>query len=40
MLREQTYSVQTQDKPEFLLLEGFHYIKEYNTRISIPIVHK
>ncbi|MCK9861839.1 DUF4179 domain-containing protein [Paenibacillus sp. ATY16] len=40
VLREQTYSVQTQDKPEFLLLEGFHYIKEYNTRISIPIVHK
>ncbi|TCM97764.1 uncharacterized protein DUF4179 [Paenibacillus sp. BK033] len=37
VLREQTYSVQTQDKPEFLLLEGFHYIKEYNTKISIPI---
>ncbi|WP_336784591.1 DUF4179 domain-containing protein [Paenibacillus sp. MMO-177] len=37
VLREQTYSVQTQDKPEFLGLGGFHYIKEYNTKIAIPI---
>ncbi|WP_336774334.1 DUF4179 domain-containing protein [Paenibacillus sp. MMO-58] len=40
ILREQTYSVQTEDKPEFLLLEGFHYIKEYNTKIAIPIAQK
>ncbi|ACT03131.1 DUF4179 domain-containing protein [Paenibacillus sp. JDR-2] len=40
ILREQTYSVQAQDKPEFLLVEGFHYIKEYNKKISIPITQK
>ncbi|SFS67379.1 DUF4179 domain-containing protein [Paenibacillus sp. BC26] len=34
---EQTYSVTTRDKPEFLLLTGFHYIKPYKKTISIPI---
>lgn len=34
---EQTYSVKTTDKPEFLLLQGFHYIKPYHITIAIPI---
>lgn len=37
ILWEQTYSFDTSDKPEFLLLEGFQYIKTYNERINIPI---
>ncbi|MFB0840544.1 DUF4179 domain-containing protein [Paenibacillus oleatilyticus] len=34
---EQTYSFNTTDKPEFLLVDGFQYIKTYNKKISIPV---
>jgi hypothetical protein len=34
---EQTYSFNTKEKPDSLLLDGFHYIKTYNKIISIPI---
>ncbi|QHW29911.1 DUF4179 domain-containing protein [Paenibacillus rhizovicinus] len=34
---EQTYAVKTADKPELLLLTGFHYIKPYKKTVSIPI---
>ena len=40
ILWEQTYSFNTTDKPEFLeflLLDGFEYIKTYNKKISIPV---
>ncbi|MFD3274060.1 DUF4179 domain-containing protein [Paenibacillus dendritiformis] len=37
ILWEQTYSFNTTDTPEFLLLDGFHYIKTYNKKISIPV---
>jgi hypothetical protein len=40
ILWEQTYSVQTTDKPDYLLLDGFHYIKKYNKTISIPVQAK
>ncbi|MFC4809600.1 DUF4179 domain-containing protein [Paenibacillus sp. GCM10023250] len=33
---EQTYSVHTADKPERLLLSGFHYMKSYRMTIPIP----
>ncbi|WP_025850990.1 DUF4179 domain-containing protein [Paenibacillus ehimensis] len=34
---EQTYSFNTTHKPEFLLVDGFKYIKTYNKKISIPV---
>lgn len=34
---EQTYSFDTTDKPEFLLVDGYQYIKAYNKKISIPV---
>ncbi|BFH68733.1 hypothetical protein J27TS7_24510 [Paenibacillus dendritiformis] len=37
ILWEQTYSFNATDKPEFLLLDGFQYIKTYNKKISIPV---
>lgn len=37
VLWEQTYSVQTEAKPEFLLLSGFHYIKQYDQTITVPV---
>lgn len=37
ILWEQTYSFNTTDKPELLLLDGFHYIKTYDKTISIPV---
>ncbi|KOP68512.1 hypothetical protein AMS62_27185 [Bacillus sp. FJAT-18019] len=40
MLWEQTYSFNTANKPEQLLLEGFHYIKTYDKEITIPIDSK
>ncbi|GLX70618.1 DUF4179 domain-containing protein [Paenibacillus glycanilyticus] len=40
ILWEQTYSVQTTDKPEALLLSGFHYIKTYNKSFTIPVGNK
>lgn len=37
ILWEQTYSFNTTDQPEFLLIDGFYYIKTYNKSISIPV---
>ncbi|WP_337912560.1 DUF4179 domain-containing protein [Paenibacillus arenosi] len=37
IMRENTFSFNTMDKPESLLLEGFTYIKTYNKRISLPV---
>ncbi|OPA73031.1 hypothetical protein BVG16_30630 [Paenibacillus selenitireducens] len=37
---EQTYSFNTTDKPEFLLVDGYQYIKTYNKKISIPVDNK
>ncbi|EGL16080.1 hypothetical protein HMPREF9413_0016 [Paenibacillus sp. HGF7] len=37
---EQTYSFNTTDKPEFLLLDELQYIKAYNKKISIPVNNK
>ncbi|MCR8842650.1 DUF4179 domain-containing protein [Paenibacillus sp. SC116] len=37
IMRENTYSFHTMDKPESLLLEGFTYLKTYNKKISIPV---
>jgi hypothetical protein len=40
ILWEQTYSFNTLEEPERLLLNGFHYIKTYNEKISIPVDQK
>ncbi|MEK6991919.1 DUF4179 domain-containing protein [Paenibacillus sp. FSL K6-1566] len=40
ILWEQTYSFNTSDKPERLLLDGFKYIKTYNKKITIPVDSK
>jgi len=37
ILWEQTYSFNTMEEPEYLLLDGFYYIKTYNKTISIPL---
>ena len=37
---EQTYSFNTMEEPEYLLLDGFNYIKTYDKTISIPVVNK
>lgn len=37
ILWENTYSFNTTDKPELLMLDGFHYIKTYNKTISLDI---
>ncbi|MEK3735189.1 DUF4179 domain-containing protein [Paenibacillus sp. FSL M8-0334] len=37
ILWEQTYSFNTTDKPEQLLLPGFYYIKTYDHKVSIPV---
>lgn len=37
ILWEQTYSFNTMEKPDLLLLDGFDYIKTYDKTISIPI---
>lgn len=37
ILWEQTYSFNTMEEPEHLLLDGFHYIKTYDKTISIPV---
>lgn len=37
ILWEQTYSFKTTEKPELLLLEGFHYIKTYDKKIYVPV---
>ncbi|WP_042161112.1 DUF4179 domain-containing protein [Paenibacillus gorillae] len=40
ILWEQTYSFATKDKPEFLLVDGFDYIKTYKQKISVPLSDK
>jgi len=40
ILWEQTYSFNTMDHPELLLLDGFNYIKTYDKTIPIPINSK
>ncbi|MCG7407024.1 DUF4179 domain-containing protein [Paenibacillus sp. ACRRX] len=37
ILWEQTYSFITTDKPDFLLVEGYQYIKTHKKKISIPV---
>lgn len=37
ILKEQTYSFKTTDKPDFLLMDGFQYLKTYKKKISIPV---
>lgn len=37
ILWEQTYSFDTTDRPEQLLLDGFHYVKTYDETLSIPV---
>ncbi|MWC30642.1 DUF4179 domain-containing protein [Paenibacillus sp. MMS18-CY102] len=37
ILWEQTYSFNTLERPERLLLSGFHYIKTYGKTVPIPI---
>lgn len=37
ILWEQTYSFDATNKPEFLLLDGYRYIKTYDQTVSIPI---
>ncbi len=40
ILWEQTFSVETKDEPEYLMLDGFHYYKKYDQTISIPLGKK
>jgi len=40
ILWEQTYSFNTADRPEFLLVDGYKYIKTYDKKISIPVNSK
>ncbi|MGF7047294.1 hypothetical protein J2T13_001799 [Paenibacillus sp. DS2015] len=40
ILWEQTYSFNTMEEPELLLLDGFDYIKTYDKTISIPVDQK
>ncbi|MFB5678433.1 DUF4179 domain-containing protein [Paenibacillus terreus] len=40
ILWENTYSFNTKEKPEYLLLDGFHYIKTYDKVVSIPVGEK
>ncbi|MEK3903110.1 DUF4179 domain-containing protein [Paenibacillus sp. FSL R7-0179] len=40
ILRERTYSFQTPERPEFLQMDGFHYIKYYRHTIPVPVGNK
>ncbi|WP_339313217.1 DUF4179 domain-containing protein [Paenibacillus sp. FSL M7-0896] len=40
ILWERTYSFQTTEKPEFLEMDGFHYIKFYRHTIPVPLGEK
>ncbi|MGO4548636.1 DUF4179 domain-containing protein [Paenibacillus sp. 2TAB23] len=40
ILWEQTYSFNTMEEPEQLLMDGFHYIKTYDKTILIPVAAK
>jgi hypothetical protein len=37
ILWERTYSFNTEEAPQLLLLDGFHYIKTYDETITVPI---
>ncbi|NQX49681.1 DUF4179 domain-containing protein [Paenibacillus tritici] len=37
ILWERTYSFQTTDKPQFLLMDGFDYIKFYRQTVPVPL---
>ncbi|WP_339320034.1 DUF4179 domain-containing protein [Paenibacillus sp. FSL R10-2734] len=37
LMKERTLLFATQTKPESLLIEGMHYMKEYNKMIEIPV---
>ncbi|VEF49315.1 Uncharacterised protein [Bacillus freudenreichii] len=37
IMKERTLLFDTKDKPESLLIEGMHYMKEYNQKIEIPV---
>ncbi|GIN22332.1 MAG TPA: DUF4179 domain-containing protein [Bacillus bacterium] len=36
-MKERTLLFDTKDKPELLLIEGMHYLKDYNKKIKIPV---
>lgn len=36
-MKERTLLFDTQTKPENILIEGIHYMKEYNKVIEIPV---
>lgn len=36
-MKERTLLFDTKDKPELLLIEGMHYLKNYNKKIKIPV---
>lgn len=40
ILWERTYSFQTTEKPEFLMMDGFHYIKFYRQTVPVPLGDK
>ncbi|MNN38999.1 hypothetical protein D3C81_1530210 [compost metagenome] len=37
ILKERTLLFDGEAEPEFLLIEGMHYMKQYNEVISIPV---
>lgn len=37
LMKERTLLFDTQTKPENILIEGIHYMKEYNKVIEIPV---
>ncbi|MEK4008557.1 DUF4179 domain-containing protein [Paenibacillus sp. FSL H3-0333] len=40
ILWERTYSFQTTKKPEFMMMDGFHYIKFYRQTVPVPLGDK
>ena len=36
-MKERTLLFDTKDKPELLLIEGMHYLKDYNKKIKLPV---
>ncbi|WP_169810291.1 hypothetical protein [Paenibacillus macquariensis] len=36
-MKERTYLFDTNIMPEYLLIEGMHYMKAYNNVIEVPI---
>lgn len=37
IMKKRTLLFDTKDKPEALLIEGMHYMKQYNNKIKIPV---